>query len=367
MSSGFDRRGQVILGFGARRRHRCWTVPAIGAACGVAIAGCGSSSAPTPPTPAVSRTTVSHQPASRATHQRAPTSATSTVAISRVSWRLPAPLSREVVFAVGGDIELAGGLIPSGATTSAVVLVNLRTGAARGAGRLAIAVHDAAGASIGGSQFVFGGGDTSSDAFVQQLVRDSAAATVGRLPAARSDLVAVTVGASAYLIGGYDGISWASAVLSTTDGKTFTTLATLPVPVRYPAIAVQGNVIWIFGGQAAGGPADTIQRVNVVTGQSQVVGRMSSPLTDASALALGGKFYLCGGLVANTATDAVRSFDPVTRRLVLVGHLPTALHDAGSVVIGGVGYLLGGEDPSPTSEVVALQPAPATPPTAGSR
>jgi hypothetical protein len=39
----------------------------------------------------------------------------------------------------------------------------------------------------------------------------------------------------------------ATRVLKTVDSSVFSTVASLPVPVRNPAVAVQGATIWIFG------------------------------------------------------------------------------------------------------------------------
>ena len=44
------------------------------------------------------------------------------------------------------------------------------------------------------------------------------------------------------------------SVLATTDGRRFTVVAPLRVPVRYPAVAALGGQIYVFGGQAITGP-----------------------------------------------------------------------------------------------------------------
>ena len=74
------------------------------------------------------------------------------------------------------------------------------------------------------------------------------------MPAPRSDAAAVTIGSTTYLVGGYDGTRPDAPVLATTDGRTFTTVTALPVPVRYPAVAALGGQIYLFGGQAITGP-----------------------------------------------------------------------------------------------------------------
>jgi hypothetical protein len=53
------------------------------------------------------------------------------------------------------------------------------------------------------------------------------------------------------VLGGYDGANIVGDVVSTVDGTSFTKVGTLPVPVRYPAIAVLRNAIYLFGGVAS--------------------------------------------------------------------------------------------------------------------
>ena len=174
-------------------------------------------------------------------------------------WHLPAPVSREVVVpGRHGKLIVLGGLTPSGASAAGVYSVGTRTGAARRIGALGVAVHDAAGAVTGGRALVFGGGSATSIATVQGFTlpggHGGAAPGLARLPNARSDLAAVTVGAVTYVLGGYDGTRPDASVLATTDGRTFRNVATLKVPVRYPAVAALGGKIFVFGGLAVTGP-----------------------------------------------------------------------------------------------------------------
>lgn len=275
--------------------------------------------------------------------------------IGRAAWELPGALSREVVFSVGGSLEVAGGLRPDGTTSGTVTVIDPRTGRSRPIGSLAVATHDAAGASLGGHSFLFGGGVGASEATVQRLTSDGSRVLTASLPHARSDLVAARVGAAVYLLGGYDGTAWAAQVLRTTDGSHFATVTRLPVPVRYPAIAVEGRMIWVFGGQAQAGPTSVVQRIDVDRGRADVVGRMPHPLADASAVVLGGRILLCGGSVAGRATATVQRFDPHTLQFTDVGRLLQPLQDAGSAVIDGVAYLLGGEAPRTTRLVETLR------------
>ena len=96
---------------------------------------------------------------------------------------------------------------------------------------------------------------------------------IGQLPQPRSDAGAVTIGRTAYVVGGYDGTTADPQVLSTTDGSSFRQVGSLPVPVRYPAVAARGRMIYAFGGQRIGGAAgaiDDIQRIDTTSGRIAV-------------------------------------------------------------------------------------------------
>ena len=326
--------------------------------CPLALGACTSTSGRSPMlhsgTPTGTRSSVTAGSASPGTVPRSAEAAV-TLRVTALRWHLPVPLSREVALSAGGGLELVGGLTAGGDSTDAVLLLNPRTGVSRAWGRLTTAVHDAAGAVLGGQGFVFGGGNTNSVATVQRLRPGGVSVHSGVLPRLRSDLVVAGVNGSAYVLGGYDGTLLDSSVLKTTDGYTFVAVGSLPVPVRYPAIAVLDDVIWVFGGQAASGASSVIQRIDVNTGRSRVAGRLPSALTGAAALVLRGQVYLCGGLTPTGGTTAIRRFDPAGIRTTLVGHLPTALENSGSAVIADTGYLLGGEDPDTTSLVVQLR------------
>jgi hypothetical protein len=326
-------------------------------ACCLMIGGCGSDASTSPHTAAIASPSRVAPRSTAGPSTAAPSVATAwTLRVATLVWRLPTPISREVVFADGGELAVAGGLTASGASSDAVVLLDPGSGVTRPGGRLARAVHDAAGVVLAGQRYVLGGGSTSSVSTVQRLRPGAVAAASETLPQPRSDLVAADVGGVAYVLGGYDGASLATSVLKTTDGTRFTRIGSLPVPVRYPAIAVLGDVIWLFGGDGAAGPSDVIQRIDVGSGMAAVAGRLPSTLTAAAALVLRGRIYICGGLTSSGATDVIRRFDAATDRSVPVGRLPAALHDAGSAVIGDTGYLIGGESPATTSAVIGLHP-----------
>ena len=121
------------------------------------------------------------------------------------AYRLPAPLSRAVVFNAGSDLLVAGGLTAGSSSASGVFRLDPTTGTLTSDGRLAAPVHDAAGVTLDGGNLVLGGGAQATTANVQRLRDGGTAQLIGRLPQPRSDLVAATVGQAAYVLGGYDG------------------------------------------------------------------------------------------------------------------------------------------------------------------
>jgi DNA-binding beta-propeller fold protein YncE len=290
--------------------------------------------------------------------------------ITPAPYQLPAPLSREVALPAAGGLLLAGGLTAQGTSTDAVTGLDPVTGATHVAGRLAVATHDAAGASLGGQTYLFGGGSVASVPAVQTFATGAsfAAAVVGQLPAARSDATGVTAGSVAYVIGGYDGTSWDPSVLATRDGRHFQVAARLPVPVRYAAVAEAAGEIWVFGGQTTSGATNAIQRISPATGQATVAGHLPARLQGATAIVLDGRIYLAGGVTAGATSTIVYRFDPVTSSVSAAGQLPVPVAYAAGTVTGGVGYLIGGEDGSrtvPTVTTLRLIPAGQAIPQAG--
>src|SRR5437588_160486 len=140
---------------------------------------------------------------------------------------------------------------------------------------LALAVHDASGAALAGSAYVFGGGAATTVATVQQWTARGGR-RVAALPAPRSDSAAAVVGGTAYVVGGFDGRGMTRDVLATTDGRVFRKVARLAIGVRYPAVAAVGGAVsdagvavsgataWLVGGETSG-PAAPVATVLALT------------------------------------------------------------------------------------------------------
>jgi N-acetylneuraminic acid mutarotase len=277
-------------------------------------------------------------------------------------WKLPTPVAREVVVAEGRHLTLIGGLDAKRVSTAAVVRIDPATGTSRAAGALSEAVHDAAGARLGNKVLLLGGGGPSENGTpdVQSILADGTTAVVGKLPQPRSDHVVATVDGTMYVFGGYDGRTIVADVLSTRDGTSFTRIAVLPVPVRYPAVAVVGKRIYVFGGvmnSDAGTDTAAVQRLDTATGKIEVVAQLPTPLSHASAVVLRHQVLLLGGYVHNTElSDQILRFDPASTSTESVGQLPAPLSDAAAAVIANRGFLIGGQgtDRAPVATVTTI-------------
>ena len=303
-------------------------------------------------------------------------------------WHLAAPISREVAVASpSGRLIVLGGLTADGSSASGVYAIRTTTGAARNVGALSAPLHDAAVAVIGHRAVVFGGGSSASVARVQSLTlrgprgrfRVATATAAGSMPAPRSDAAAATIGSTTYVVGGYDGARPDAAVLATTNGRTFTKVAALQTPVRYPAVAALGGKVFVFGGQAitgphAGAPVDAIQAVDPARHTAAIIGHMPEPLAGAVAVTVGGELFVAGGessaaqprtpgvgttqlgpgeksalagaeaSSSPTATvSAIWAYDPAARRLLPAGHLQVPVSHAAVTVAGGAAWIVGGE------------------------
>ncbi len=275
-------------------------------------------------------------------------------------WQLPAPLSREVVLSRSGTrgLLVVGGLGAGGLSTDGVGSLDLRTGALSQQGPLMQATHDAAGVELGGRVLVFGGGATAATASTQIEAGGGTVASRA-LPQARADAGAVTIGATAYVVGGYDGSAMDAEVVSTTNGRSYRIVASLPVPVRYPALAALGPRIYVFGGlRASGRPTTAVQVVDTGRGTARVVGHLPVPVDGASAGVLDGTIYLAGGDRGAAPRAAIYAFKPRGSSFLRAGSLRVPVANAGSAVRDGRLWIVGGETRGgrPTSDVQMIVP-----------
>lgn len=254
----------------------------------------------------------------------------------------------------GSEVLLCGGLTSTGATTGAILDLNLQDGKVRQLGMLPTAVHDAGGAVLDGAGYVFGGGRAVAGSTIQRIDPTGLATVAGQLPAIRADLAVATVDGELIVVGGGTPALSDGRVLATTDGHQLRTIGHLVVPVRYPAVTVFGGLVYIIGGATPGGDTNVIQALDPATGLVRVIGHLPHALSHASALVIDAVILVAGGRAAGRAQGGVLSVAPATGTVSAVGHLPVPASDMAAVVVAGVGYLIGGETTSPITSIVTV-------------
>ena len=283
-----------------------------------------------------------------------------------LTWQLAAPISREVVLPGPrpNQLLIVGGLSGSGSSDSGIYALDTKNGQLASIGNLGTATHDAAGSLLGTQSFVFGGGSASPSATTQGFATGGSAVGSGSLPQARADAASVTIGKTAFIVGGYDGPSMDAEVLATNDGIRFNEVVALPVPVRYPAVAVLDKKIYVFGGDASDGrPVRSVQVIDPSTRQARLVGELPIPISGAAAANIGGSIYLAGG-ESTSGSGAqhpiahVYAFQSSNASFLRAGSLPVAVTNAGAAVIGTRLWIVGGETAggTPSAVVQMLEP-----------
>jgi len=292
-------------------------------------------------------------------------------------WRLPSALSREGSCALpDGRVLLLGGLLSSGTSTASVEVLDTSNGRLTSVATLPSPTHDAGSACTNGQAFLFGGGESVPFSLSQAVTvphvsasgaSSTSAGVRGQLPQPRADDEAITVGRSMYVVGGYDGSVGDGQVLETSNGTTFRPLVTLPVAVRYGAVAAPKGIIYVFGGEAEqGGSTEeystptgsttpppgqqvaVVQEIDTRTGTAKVIGSLPHAVQGAAAFVLGGHIFLAGGDSFEPGTQpssgaTVWSFDPSTVTFENAGHLRAPVSYAGVAVEDGTAWLIGGE------------------------
>ncbi len=259
-------------------------------------------------------------------------------------FRLPAPVEREVAAVHGSAILLAGGLDTAQQSTNGVFRFDPSTGRLTALGSMPQPFHDAAGAVLGNSLFVFGGGVGQSSSAVQRFdLRSRSGRVVANLPRPLSDLAAVETQGTVYLVGGWDSRTPRREIYATTDGVHFRVVGRLPQGLRYPAVAAVGSRLVIAGGATAAAASSAVYVFDTKLGRVVATGHLPAPLAHASAVALGGNVYVTGAGVVRV--------DPASGRVTQAGvSLPAS--DAGAVVVGGVAFVIGGSTGGHTSSIV---------------
>lgn len=194
-------------------------------------------------------------------------------------------------------------------------------------GHLPQPTHDAAAALVGGSVYLFGGGETvSMPSVVRVDPRTGSAVEAPALGEPLSDLGAVALGGRAYLVGGYTGTRFATAILRYRPQGAAAVVARLPTGTRYAGVAALDGTIYIAGGLTTAGATRAAYAVSP-GGSIRRIGTLPAPEDHAALAALGGRLYLVGG-------RRVLSIDPTTGKVSVAARLPAYLSDPTATTIG---------------------------------
>jgi hypothetical protein len=194
-------------------------------------------------------------------------------------------------------------------------------------GRLPQPTHDAAAAVVGGSVYLFGGGETvSMPSVVRVDPRTGSAVEAPALGEPLSDLGGVAIGGRAYLVGGYTGTQFATAILRYRPQGAAKVVARLPTGTRYAGVAALNGTIYVAGGLTTAGATREVYAVTPA-GSVRRIATLPAPEDHAALAALDGTLYLVGG-------RRVLAIDPTTGKVTVAARLPATLSDPTATTVG---------------------------------
>ena len=215
-------------------------------------------------------------------------------------------------------------------------------GRLRAIGHLPQPTHDAAAAVLGGSVYLFGGGESVSRPSVVRVdPRNGSATQAPSLGEPLSDLGAVAIGGHAYLVGGYTGTQFATAIFRYRPAAT---IARLPTGTRYAGVAAIGRTIYVAGGLTTAGATSAVYAVSLSGGLRRIA-TLPALEDHAGLAALGGRLYLVSG-------RRVLAIDPKSRKVTVAARLPVSLSDPTATTVGNQIIVTGGG----TNGVWSLEP-----------
>jgi N-acetylneuraminic acid mutarotase len=249
---------------------------------------------------------------------------------------------------------MAGGLTRGDVTTDRVYRVSA-VGVGARLPSLTQPTHDAAGAEVSGRTVVLGGGNSRELSVVESARPGQKWKVTGHLPGTRSDLSAVATPRGLLVVGGYDGVRSPRSVLASADGRGFAPFTRLRHGVRYAAVVLVGNSVWVFGGEDGGRELQTTQVIDLATKKVRRSRSLPMPLGHAAVARVGSRILLMGGRTApHHITRVMWWCDPSTGRFTRAGRLPYPVADSGVLNAAGAVYLLGGESPDFTKRVTRV-------------
>jgi hypothetical protein len=282
------------------------------AAVGLVAAGCGGN-AKAPRT----TTTVGHQH-----HSSSPVDAR--LRVTRIG-SLPRAFSKAAAVALRhGRLMVLGGYTGSGSLDT---ILAGRPSRLRVVGHVPQPTHDAAAAAVGGSVYLFGGGESvSMPSVVRVDPQTGSSSEAPALGEPLSDLGAVAIDGRAYLVGGYTGTQFASAVLRYRPQGAAAKVARLPTGTRYAGVTAVGRTIYVAGGLTTAGSTRAVYAVSI-DGTVRRLATLPAPEDHAALAALGDRLYLVGG-------RRVLAIDPRSGEVSVAARLPASLSDPTATTIG---------------------------------
>jgi DNA-binding beta-propeller fold protein YncE len=263
----------------------------------------------------------------------------------RVVGALPQPVQDAAAARSGSGALVVGGLNAADTSIGDIRFVSGGDDARHGS--LAGVRHDAAAVSLGGTTYVFGGGDGVRQLDEIVAIGPGGARVAGRLPQPASDLAAATIGGTAYVVGGYTGARWLDTILAWKPGSTPRVAGRLPTALRYAAVTAADGKLVIAGGSLPSGTASNAVLVfDPSHGGVRRIGVLPAPTTHAAAAALGDTAYVVGGRgpTVGTPTRRIVAVDPAARSVRPAGALAEPRSDLVAVGLGGRILLVGGRE-----------------------
>jgi hypothetical protein len=253
---------------------------------------------------------------------------------------------------------LLGGLDTGDNATATVATID-STGT-HPVGYLPASLFAAAAATVGDEEYLFGGAEGTATTPVPQpliysytVLGSGAVDQAGELPTGNYGLSAAAIGHTIYLVGGDSGSVTLKTILAwKPHGGAPVSAGTLPIALRYAAVAAVGEQIVIAGGlTASGAPSNAIFVFDAATRKvRELPAKLPDAIYAASGATLGQLAYVLGGaeltgVAPNTSVapvSTIYSIDPATGKLANAGSLQYPLAEASATVVGSTIYIAGG-------------------------
>jgi N-acetylneuraminic acid mutarotase len=149
------------------------------------------------------------------------------------------------------------------------------------------------------------------------------------------------------VVGGFTGTLTLASIVAFKPSAGVSTVAQLPAPVRYAAVAPAGGRVIIAGGSVHGSASRAIYVFDPTDGSVRHIGVLPRPLTRAAAATLNGKVYVIGGRgsTRNSSSQLIYEIDPSSGSVTIAATLPAALSEASAVSLPSRILLAGGVSP----------------------